>query len=191
MIVISVLGLDQFVVGTYSRKNTANLANLFECMEEDIVFYSPNSMIFHKGIEQTSWHTEIIVRAPRKYEIFESKIADYLIKTFVDFSINTEITFTYYDIEHHYEHINEAYSRFIERSQLDQEAMPYDDEEEEYEGANPLDRADLDIDDENQIYLGNVFEGHEEELESLDVKEDEDYCHDEHCECHHGHKHHH
>jgi hypothetical protein len=62
MIVISVLGLDQFVVGTYSRKNTANLANLFECEEEEIVFYSPNSMIFHKGVEQTSWQTEILVR---------------------------------------------------------------------------------------------------------------------------------
>ena len=191
MIVISVLGLDQFVVGTYSRKNTANLANLFECEEEEIVFYSPNSMIFHKGVEQTSWQTEILVRAPKKYEVLESKIADYLIKTFTDFTINLSVTFTYFEMEHHYEHINEDYPRYIERGNISAEAMPYDDEDEEYEDeANPLDRADLDIDDEEQIYLGDAFAGHEEELESLDAKEDDDgCCHDGHCHC--GHKHQH
>ena len=190
MIVISVLGLDQFVVGTYSRKNTANLASLFECEEEEIVFYSPNSMIFHKGVEQTSWQTEILVRAPKKYEVLESKIADYLIKTFTDFTINLSVTFTYFEMEHHYEHVNEDYPRYIERGNISAETMPYDDEEEEYDEANPLDRADLDIDDEEQIYLGDAFAGHEEELESLDAKEDDDCCcHDGHCHC--GHKHQH
>jgi hypothetical protein len=192
MIVISVLGLDQFVVGTYSRKNTENLASLFECDEEEIVFYSPNSMIFHKGVEQTSWQTEIIVRAPKKYAVLESKVVDYLIKTFTDFTINLSVTFSYFEEEHHYEHVNESYPRYIERSNLAEEAMPYDDEEEYGDEANPLDRADLDIDDEEQIYLGDVFAGHEEELEALDAKKDEDCCHDGECCCHHhGHKHQH
>ena len=68
--------------------------------------------------------------------------------------------------------------------------MPYDDEEEYGEEANPLDRADLDIDDEEQIFLGDAFAGHEEELEALNAKEEEEHCcHDGDCQC--GHKHHH
>jgi len=190
MIVISVLGLDQFVVGTYSRKHTENLANLFECDEKEIVFYAPNSMIFHKGVEQTSWQTDILVRAPKKYEVLESKIVDYLIKTFTDFTINVSVTFNYFEEEHHYEHVNEDYPRFIERGNLEEEAMPYDDEEDYGDEANPLDRADLDIEDEEQIFLGDAFAGHEEELEALDAKEKEEHCcHDGDCHC--GHKHHH
>ena len=65
MITISFLGLDQFVVGHYSKDHTANIANLFETDEASINFYAPNSMMFHAGVEQTSWNVQIIVRAQR------------------------------------------------------------------------------------------------------------------------------
>mgnify|MGYP006982724032 FL=1 len=71
MITISVLGLDQFVVGHYSKEHTANLAELFETDSDEINFYAPSSMIFHNGVEQTSWNVEIRVLAECKYRIVE------------------------------------------------------------------------------------------------------------------------
>ena len=44
MITISILGLDQFVVGRYSREHSADLANLFESDENLLNFYAPNAM---------------------------------------------------------------------------------------------------------------------------------------------------
>src|SRR5574344_1118069 len=113
MITICILGLDQYVVGHYSKDHTGNLANLFETSPDDVNFYAPQSMVFHDGVEQTSWNTIVIVKAPHRYEVVESKIADYLIKTLSEFTINLEVEFQYFEEGHHYQHINETYPRFI------------------------------------------------------------------------------
>jgi hypothetical protein len=169
MITICVLGLDQYVVGHYSKDNTANLANLFEIEEEQINFYAPESMVFHKGVEQTSWNTIVIVKAPSRAEVVEAKVADYLIKTLSEFTINLEVEFEYFEEGHHYEHVNASYPRFIAESNLvDVEGTSGEDEsddsDEDDEEPDPRDRADLDPNDPNQIFLGNAFAGHEDEL---------------------------
>ena len=38
-ITISILGLDQFTVGHYSKEHSANLAQLFEIEEDNLNFY--------------------------------------------------------------------------------------------------------------------------------------------------------
>ena len=50
MILIKVYGLDQYVVGNYSKEHTANLAKLFETSEDEILFYAPNSYTFMKDV---------------------------------------------------------------------------------------------------------------------------------------------
>lgn len=169
MITISILGLDQYVVGHYSKDNTSNLANLFEISDDEVNFYAPDSMVFHKGVEQTSWNTIVIVRAPKRCEAVESKIADYLIKTLSEFTINLEVNFEYFDEGKHYEHVNTAYPRFIEEKNLvDVETTAgddLDDADEDDEEPDPRDRADLDPNDPNQIYLGDVFAEHQKELD--------------------------
>ncbi|MCI2111503.1 MAG: hypothetical protein LKK13_04075 [Bacilli bacterium] len=161
MITISVLGLDQFVVARYSKDNTANLAQLYECDGDEINFYCPNASLFHEGIDQTSWNAYVIVRAPMKVQVVEDKIASYLLKTLKDFSINVQIEFVYFPIERYHEQINEDYPRFIAKDNL----VDVEEEEEEVDetladpDANPRDRSDLDPDDPNQIFLGNALEG--------------------------------
>ena len=61
MIYIKVVGLDQFIVGRISREYTDKIANLYEVSSDDVNFVSPNCMIFHKGVEQTSWHVLVNV----------------------------------------------------------------------------------------------------------------------------------
>lgn len=165
MITISVLGLDQFVVGHYSKENTQNLADLFETDSEDINFYAPSSMIFHAGVEQTSWNTLIRVLAECKYRAVEQNVAAYLLKTFSEFSIHVQVVFEYYEEENFYEKINEEYPRYITESNVVSTEEEEEDDDCCDDDCDPRDRPDLDINDPNQLYLGNAFEGFEEKLE--------------------------
>ncbi len=166
MITISILGLDQYVVGHYSKMHTENLAQLLEVEEDDISFYAPNSMIIHKGIEQTSWNTEVIVHLPTKYAVLENKVADYLIKTLKDVTINLNVTFEYFEESSHYEYINDDYPRFIKADNIVDADDPYSEkDEEEYDGEIP------------EPYLGNVFEGRQDELDAK-YNADEEYLSD-------------
>ena len=172
MITIQILGLDQFVVGHYSADHTGNLAQLFETEENDINFYAPNSMIFHNGAEQTSWHTVVIVRLPEKFHPLEDAVADYLLKTLTEFSINVEVQFDYYEEHHRHVSINPNYPRYITSEQirdasLDQDYLPglggeEEEPEEEAEGEAP--EEEIDLTDPEQVFLGNAFEGFEEAL---------------------------
>lgn len=179
MITISFLGLDQFVVGHYSKEHTANLANLFEADPDSLNFFAPNSMLFHEGVEQTSWNVLLIVRAPKKYHPLEKKVAEYLLKTVTDFAVNVELEFEYFEEEHHYEHLNPDYPRYMKESNIHSESEydgsfyhegedpAHDYEEHHHHGEDepdPRDRADLDINDPEQIYLGNAFSDFEEKL---------------------------
>lgn len=165
MITISVLGLDQFVVGHYSKEHTANLAELFETDAEDINFYAPSSMIFHNGVEQTSWNTVVRVLAECKYRAVEQNVADYLLKTFSEFSIHVQVVFDYYEEENEYERINEEYPRYITENNIVNADEEEDECDEDCDEANPRDRADLDINNPDELYLGNAFEGFEEKIE--------------------------
>lgn len=177
MITIQILGLDQFVVGHYSKDHTDNLAQLYESDPSLLNFYAPNAMIFHAGVEQTSWNTLVIVRAPKKFKPMEKEVANYLLSTLCEFSINLEIEFEYFDSSSRYEKINGSYPRFLGADQIkvadislsnEMPALDDDDEDEEehhhhhhhHDGEEEL--AD---EDSGEIYLGNAFAGFDEKLD--------------------------
>ena len=163
MVTISIYGLDQYVVGHYSKEHTANIASLLEVDEADVVFYSPNAYVFHNGVEQTSWNTIVKVNAPEQCEKLEDKVANYIIKTLKEFSIHLVVEFSYYHKHHRYEFVNKEYPRFISEENV------VNVEDEEYQEGE-------------EIYDGNMFEGFEEKYE-----EAHHHCDDDHCDC--GHKH--
>ena len=177
MITIQVLGLDQFVVGRYSRENSGGVAQVFECDEKEISFYAPNAMMFHNGVEQTSWNTLVVVLAPTKYKAVEAQAADFLMKSLSYFSINVEVVFQYFDESSHYVSINKEYPRFITSDEIrdDGASMEFGDVPERMEGEEE-DECDCDDDcecghhhhhehEEEDIFLGNAFEGFEERYE--------------------------
>lgn len=157
MITIEVLGLDEYVVGHYSKDHSKNLAQLFEASEDDILFFAPNGFVLHGGTEQTSWNTIIRVKAPEKYEVLEDKIADYIIKTLKEFSINVSVEFTYYHSHHRHDYVNKEYPRFIN----DNNVVSVEPDE---------------LGEGEELYEGNIFEGFEDKLEE---------AHD--CKCGHKH----
>ncbi len=185
MITFQILGLDQFVIGHYSKDHTANLAQLYESDESLINFYAPNSMVFHSGVEQTSWNTIVIVRAPEKYKPMESHIASYLMQTLSEFSVNLEIEFEYFSSSSHYEHVNDSYPRYIMEDNIKETEVTLSNEMPDLGGGEEeCSCSEHDGDcchdheeghccchhhdegaEEEEIFLGNAFAGLEEELE--------------------------
>lgn len=144
MITVTIYGLDQFVVGRLSREMTPNLAKLYELSEDEILFVAPENMVFHKGVEQTSWNIIIHVHAPKRAALVEEQVAKFILETIGDVAINKVIEFYYYSEDNRYTKLNEAYPRFIAADNL------VDIEEENYEDME-------EGEGEDNIFTGDIF----------------------------------
>lgn len=144
MITLTVYGLDQFVVGSLSRDMTHNLAELYEVSEDEINFIAPNAMVFHKGVDQTSWNALVRVHLPKKVMVLQEEASQLITKMIQGPTINVAVEFYYYSEDNRYEVINEDYPRFItDDNQVDIE----DYEESEY----------VEGDGEDEIFTGDIF----------------------------------
>ena len=172
MINIYVYGLDQFVVGDVSVELTSALAKLYEVSEDDINFVAPNDMVFHKGVEQTSWRVIVEVKAPEELERLQKQAKEVLFHFLSEIAIHVEVTFFYYCRHDHFVHINESYPEYLTKSN----AVNY---ESEYEGEY------VEGEEEGEIFTGDIFENIEEKMKSK--HQDDEECDDEECSCHHHH----
>ena len=145
MITVIIYGLDQFVVGRLSREMTPNLAKLYELNEDDIMFVAPENMVFHKGVEQTSWNIIIHVHAPKKAQVLQEQAAKLILESIGDVAINKILEFYYYSEDNRYCKFNDTYPRFIASDNL------VDVANEDYEGLEEGEEDD-------EIYTGDIFE---------------------------------
>ena len=145
MITIVIYGLDQFVVGRLSREMTPNLAKLYELSEDEIIFVAPQNMVFHKGVEQTSWNIIIHVHAPKKVSVLQDQVANLILESIGDVAINKILEFYYYSEDNRYCKFNDTYPRFIASDNL------VDVANENYEGLEEGEEDD-------EIYTGDIFE---------------------------------
>ena len=142
MITISILGLDQYIVGRLSRDLTTNIAKLYELDEDQVVFVAPSNMIFHKGVEQTSWNVIVRVNAPMKVSVLQDEIANCISVGLADVAINLAIEFYYYSQDNRYTRFNKDYPRYIASDNVV-------DFEADFE----------DLEDGEEVYDGDIFEG--------------------------------
>ena len=145
MITVTIYGLDQFVVGRLSREMTPNLAKLYETSEDEILFVAPENMVFHKGVEQTSWNIIIHVNAPMRTKIIEKQVATFILESIGDVAINKVVEFYYYSEDNRYSKLNESYPRFIAADNL------VDVTEEDYEDME-------EGEGEDEIFTGDIFQ---------------------------------
>ena len=146
MITIIIYGLDQFVVGNLSKELSPLVAKLYEVSEDEVSFIAPQAMVFHNGVEQTSWNILIQVNAPKKVSVLQDQMAELMLHGIGDVAIHVAVEFTYYSQDNRYTKINPDYPRFISEENL----VGVD---EEY----PEDLEEGEEDDE--IYTGDIFSG--------------------------------
>jgi len=146
MITLTFYGLDQFVVGNLSRDMTHNLAELYEVSEDEINFIAPNDMVFHKGVEQTSWNLIVHVYLPKKLLVLQNEAAELIMQMVQGPTINVAVEFYYYSQDNRYERINKEYPRFItEDNSINVDNDYNDGEYVEGEG-------------EDEVFTGDIFE---------------------------------
>ena len=144
MISLTVYGLDQFVVGKLSREMTSALADLYECDKEEILFIAPENMVFHNGVEQTSWNALVKVDAPKKVSILQEDAARLIMNMVKGPTIHVQVVFNYFSQDNFYENLNDDYPRYIENENLVNFDEDYDENIEEGEG-------------DDQIFTGDIF----------------------------------
>lgn len=149
MITLIIYGLDQFVVERLSAEMTKNLAELYEVDEDEINFVAPNNMVFHKGVEQTSWNILVHVHAPMKVSVLQNDAAALINAMIGELAINKAIEFYYFSQDNRYEFINDDYPRFI----TDENSVDLEDEDE------CCDDDCHDHEEEEEIFTGDIFEG--------------------------------
>ena len=145
MITLTVYGLDQYIVGRLSKDMTHNLADLYEVSEDDINFIAPANMVFHNGVEQTSWNALIRVNAPKKVMVLQEDAAHLIMEMVQGPTINVAVEFYYYSEDNRYEKINEDYPRFITDDNL-VDVEDYDEETQYIEG-----------DGKDEVFTGDIF----------------------------------
>lgn len=146
MITVNIYGLDQFVVGDVSIPLSKNLAKIYEISEDDINFISSNNMVFHAGVEQTSWRVIVEVNVPRKLEVLQDQALEIINHYLSEVAINIEVFFHYYLSDHHALHVNTDYPLYLEEREEVEFESESSEELEEGEG-------------EDEIYTGDIFEG--------------------------------
>ena len=144
MITLTIYGLDQFVVGRLSKEMTHNLADLYEVSEDDINFIAPENMVFHNGVEQTSWNALVRVNAPKKVMVLQDDAAHLIMEMIQGPTINVAVEFYYYSEDNRYEKINEDYPRFITDDNLV--------DVEDYEEAQYIEGEGKD-----EVFTGDIF----------------------------------
>lgn len=161
MITVIFYGLDQFVVGRLSREITPSLAKLYEVEEDDINFVAPENMVFHKGVEQTSWNVIIHIHAPLKVSVLQEQVAEFIMECIGEMAINKVVEFYYYSQDNRFESIRNDYPRYITSDNLvDYEDESYDEDECDDDDCEcGHHHHDLEEgDDEDQIFTGDIFE---------------------------------
>lgn len=144
MILLHIYGLDQFVVGDASKELTKPIADLYEVEEDDVNFIATNNMVFHKGVEQTSWHILVEVEAPFGNEDAQDQLVELINNALGEVAINIEYIFKYYSIENHKLMLNEDYPRYLSEDNM-----------VIFEEQNLEDLVEGEEDDE--IYTGDIF----------------------------------
>ena len=145
MITLTIYGLDQFVVGQLSKEMTHNLADLYEVNEDDINFIATSNMVFHKGVDQTSWNALVRVHLPKKVMVLQDDAARLIMDMIQGPTINVAVEFYYYSEDNRYEKINEDYPRFITDDNLV-------DAEDDYEETQYIEG-----DGKDEVFTGDIF----------------------------------
>ena len=145
MITLTIYGLDQFVVGQLSKEMTHNLADLYEVSEDDINFIATSNMVFHKGVEQTSWNALVRVHLPKKVMVLQDDAARLIMDMIQGPTINVAVEFYYYSEDNRYEKINEDYPHFITDDNLV-------DAEDDYEETQYIEG-----DGKDEVFTGDIF----------------------------------
>ncbi|MCI2069525.1 MAG: hypothetical protein LKJ88_08220 [Bacilli bacterium] len=151
MIIIKLLGVDQYQAASFVEDIQDQVAQAFETEPENILFYAPDSFLIYRGVDQTSYQLVVEIQAPMKYHPIEEQASEVLIKIFSQNHVHVRLVFDYFEEEHEHEFVNEEYPRFMTKGNM----AHFDSDQEE--GEEP--------------YMGDAFENFEEKKKAKEEEQ--------------------
>lgn len=136
MINIVLKGVDEFLGSHVETALSPQIAKILKVDGDEILFVCLHSMIYHGGIDQTSYHMIVTVELDEKYREKERELAEYILEASRNFSVHCHLGFIYL-ASSSYARIEKDYPLFVTASN---EVEIKESEE-----------------DEEEIYLGDVF----------------------------------
>lgn len=147
---IQIFGLDKHVVGAFSQSIHLPLVKLTNCDESNLFFSCQEGFLFHQGVDQNAWHTAIHIFLEPNLKDLQPKIQQLFMVHLKDDTIHFHFKFFYIDAANQAHFIHKDYPLFVTES-------------------NAV-RIEPTAEHEEEIYLGNAFEGKEEQLDQVEKK---------------------
>lgn len=137
MIIVSLLGMDYYYAIEITKKMHSRLVEAYNCKDEDLNFFAPDSFLIHDGIEQTSFRLNITVEAPFEYQDKEETIKDIIFDSLKDVAVHFRLLFKYFEPEHEYFKLDDTYPEYMKDNNMvkaeDDHNIENDEDEEDYD----------------------------------------------------------
>lgn len=142
MINVILYGVDEFLAKHIEERFSPEIARICEVNTNQVILTCVHSMIYHGGVDQTSFHMQILVELNEEFREFEEDLAYFILKASKEFSVHAHLDFKYVEDEG-YERIDENYPLYISKSNevslhVDDDFDDYDDEDNEDEEVDDI-----------------------------------------------------
>ena len=164
MITIKIYGIDPYLLRNISKDATKKIADLYETSVDNINFLAPECLYVHNGVEQNTWNVLVRVHAPKKVEVLENDAFKIIVQYVKDVAINIECVFYYFSSDNYHELLNSDYPRFMSEENTVNVDTSYEEYDEKVEEEDEHHHHEISEDD---LYLGNAFEGFEEKIKKM------------------------
>ena len=135
MINVILKGVDEFLGSHVESLLTPRIASICKVSNDEVVFTCLHSIIYHGGVDQTSYHMIVTFELEDKYSPFEKELANFVLEASKSFAVHCHINFNYLS-KPYYQRIEKDYPLYVT---MENEVAIEEDEESE------------------EVYTGDIF----------------------------------
>lgn len=112
MVNIILKGVDEFLGSHIEKTILPNIAKILKIDESEIMVICLHSIIYHNGVDQTSYHMLVEFELDNQYEQYEESLADYILLESKNFAVHCHINFKYCEYKT-YSRIDKDYPLYV------------------------------------------------------------------------------
>jgi len=158
---IDFLGLDMYIVAELSKEIEQKIHKLLKLPLNDIIITGSETILYHGGIDQNSWHTIVKINILDTYKDKQNELAKAIYSVIKPHTIHVKMIFEYFKSEETVTYRSDDYPLFVTED-------------------NHVELVTPEVNPKQEIYHGNAFTPHQKALES--IKPSTETCEDGLCE---------
>ena len=112
MINVILKGVDEFLGSHVESLLTPKIASICKVDNDDVVFTCVHSIIYHGGVDQTSYHMIITFELEDKFSSYEKELANFVLEASKNFAVHCHVSFSYLS-KPYYQRIEKDYPLYV------------------------------------------------------------------------------